>query len=282
MSACTKEQNERHLIAVDLDNTVLSDLFSLDSTSVCALIRAQEVGHLVMIATARPTCMSLPYHRAMGLYAPLSVLNGAYLYHPDDVSFPHRACCIGTDEMALLSGAVREIGLDTAIIECDDEVYFTGATKPDLHQYFREILRQSHSQQVESLPAVPVGRFFASTASLEKALAFEAVVAANPQLSYRRFTDGSQYRISCYASAANKWETVQYVAQYYHIPPERIITFGDEENDRRMIWSAANGFVMCNGNPRLIEDAKRDHVRITTRACTEGGVAAEIKQLLSL
>ena len=71
------EENKRFLIAIDLDDTVLSSLFSLCARSVEALIDAKQAGHRVMIATARPTAMALPYYRLLGLDTPLSVLNGA-------------------------------------------------------------------------------------------------------------------------------------------------------------------------------------------------------------
>ena len=54
-------RNERHLIAVDLDDTILSELFSLNVKSVWKLIDLQDAGHVVMIATARPTFIDLPY-----------------------------------------------------------------------------------------------------------------------------------------------------------------------------------------------------------------------------
>ena len=62
------DKNKRCLIAIDLDDTVLSTYYSLSSESVRALIEAQAAGHVVMIATARPEAMALPYHRAMGFH----------------------------------------------------------------------------------------------------------------------------------------------------------------------------------------------------------------------
>ena len=51
---------DRHLIAVDLDDTILSAYFSLSAESVRALIEAQNAGHVVMIATARPEPWPFP------------------------------------------------------------------------------------------------------------------------------------------------------------------------------------------------------------------------------
>ena len=79
---------DRHLIAIDLDDTVLSSLFSLDTESVWALLDARDAGHIVMIATARPECITLPYYRLLGMNTLMSVMNGSYMYHPDDPSVP--------------------------------------------------------------------------------------------------------------------------------------------------------------------------------------------------
>ena len=70
-------QDERYLIAIDLDDTVVSTLFTMNTDSAWALRDAQKAGHLVMIATARPWCITMPYYRALGLDTLVAVMNGS-------------------------------------------------------------------------------------------------------------------------------------------------------------------------------------------------------------
>jgi len=108
---------DRHLIAVDLDDTILSSYFSLSSESVRVLIEAQAAGHVIMIATARPEAMALPYHRAMGFHGPISTLNGAHLYHPDDVSFPHYTELVSAKSTGIFSEAAHRLGVKKIWLE---------------------------------------------------------------------------------------------------------------------------------------------------------------------
>ena len=73
-------QDERYLIAIDLDDTVVSTLFTMSTDSAWALRDAQKAGHLVMIATARPWCITMPYYRALGLDTLVAVMNGKLMF----------------------------------------------------------------------------------------------------------------------------------------------------------------------------------------------------------
>ena len=154
------EENNRSLIVVDLDNTILSRLFSLDSFSVNALIQAQNSGHIVMITTASPSCMELPYHRTMGLHGPIATLNGAYCYHSDDPELPTRESLIGEGDIAAILEAITNAEIRCTWLENGDDLYASFPLSFP-HPLFQEVFRQSSVKFSEVLPVLPTGRFCA-------------------------------------------------------------------------------------------------------------------------
>lgn len=271
---------ERHLIALDLDDTILSTFFSLCSESVRALIEAQNAGHVVMIATARPEAMALPYHRAMGFHGPICTLNGAYLYHPDDKSFSECVELMNSEAVQALSDIADKVGVKRIWTEVNDHAYAVADPAPDFF-YFHEIFRQSGVTYSDKLPIVPSGRTYLCADTQEQADEILKVMRARDDVALRYYVSASgEHRINFCASTADKWFAVKRAADYYGIPTENIITFGDAMNDYQMIFNAGHGFVMCNGNKEMIAEARQKGVGVTEYPCAEGGIAKELKKLL--
>ncbi len=276
------KNDKQMLIAIDLDDTILDDLFSLNARSVCALIDAQEMGHIVMLATARSKHMAFPYYQILGLQSPLSLLNGAVLYHPGNAAFPEYDQRISAVAMAELSNCIERLHCTSAWIENNDEVFVAGR-RAERHQYFREVFRHANVSACSKLPAVAAARVNVCVATEKDALELAERMKKYPDVQCRMFRTGSDpVRLNFCSVRADKWFTVQYTAAYYGIPEDRIIAFGDEENDRKMLFQAGHGFVMCNGNKRMRADARRSNIGITALSCREGGVGYELERLLDL
>lgn len=274
------DKSKRCLIAVDLDDTILSTYFSLSSESVRALIEAQAAGHVVMIATARPEAMALPYHRAMGFHGPISTLNGAYLYHPEDPAFPVYRELVSAESTKVFSDAADRLGVKKIWMELNDRVYAVADPAEDFF-YFREVFRQSGAEYHDRLPAVPAARIYACADNEEQGDEIMAVMGERADCTVRKYISPTgEYRINCNAVTADKWYAVKRAADACGVEEENIITFGDAVNDRMMITRAANGFVLCNGNPAFVESVQADGARVTEYPCAEGGVGREIRKLL--
>lgn len=274
------DNSKRCLIAIDLDDTVLSAYYSLSSESVRALIEAQAAGHVVMIATARPEAMALPYHRAMGFHGPISTLNGAHLYHPDDASFPAFEELVSPESTAVFSEAADRVGVKKIWLEQNRCVYAVSDPVEEFY-YFREVFRQSGAVYQDRLPAVPAARIYACADTAQQADEIMNVMGKRSDCSLRMYhAPNSEYRINCNAVTADKWYAVKRAADIYGIPRENIITFGDAVNDRMMICNAGEGFVLCNGGKAFVEEVRAAGANVTECPCAEGGVGKEIRRLL--
>lgn len=275
--------NSRYLIATDLDNTILSKYYSLSADSVQALIDAQEAGHLVMIATARPESMSLPYHRTMGLRGPLSMLNGARMEHPDDPNFPAVNHLIPRDVIAEMAKMMTPQECDRFWLVDGNHVYAHGEVAAN-QAYMRELFRQGKVDWFDDLPIYACNRVYAYVRSEETGRAiYEHMQQFKDEIDVTMTVEsGGICRFHCISPKSDKWYTVKRAAEIYDIPVENIVTFGDEENDRKMLLNAGHGFVMCNGNAKLREDVLAAGQHVTELPCAEGGVGHEVRKLLSL
>ena len=72
---------EKHLIALDLDGTLLKDDKTISYKTKHVIQKAREAGHVVMIATGRPFRSSEMYYRELQLDTPIvqRIKIGAYI-----------------------------------------------------------------------------------------------------------------------------------------------------------------------------------------------------------
>jgi len=74
-----------HLVAVDLDGTLLNSAKEITDTTAAILRTAgEEAGVQIVLATARPPRSVLPFYRLLGLATPMINYNGALVYDPGD------------------------------------------------------------------------------------------------------------------------------------------------------------------------------------------------------
>lgn len=75
-------RNDQHLIALDLDGTLLTNEKTISPTTKRVLEKAKQEGHIVMIATGRPYRSSAMYYSELDLSTPIVNFNGALVHHP--------------------------------------------------------------------------------------------------------------------------------------------------------------------------------------------------------
>src|SRR5690625_7890766 len=77
-------QNKKHLIALDLDGTLLTDKKEISTRTKQIIFSAMKAGHIVVIATGRPHRASINYYHELGMNTPMVNFNGALIHHPKD------------------------------------------------------------------------------------------------------------------------------------------------------------------------------------------------------
>ncbi|WP_100330571.1 Cof-type HAD-IIB family hydrolase [Bacillus xiapuensis] len=267
---------EKHLIVLDLDGTLLTDEKNISQRTKNTLKRAMEQGHEIMIATGRPFRSSELYYRELGLTTPIVNFNGAFVHHPLDKSWGMYHEPMDVQTAIEIVEACHHDHFHNIVAEVKDNVYF--------HYHDQRLI------DVFSMgnPAVTTGdlrRVLSEHPTCLLIHAQEEKVAGirdhltsvhTEVIDHRRWA-APWHVIEIVKSGLNKAVGIQRIAADLHIPKERIIAFGDEDNDLEMIEYAGVGVAMGNAISPLKNIANE-----TTLTNQEDGVAIFLEDRLSL
>lgn len=267
---------EKHLIVLDLDGTLLKDDKTISSNSKKVLAKAREQGHMVMIATGRPFRSSDIYYHELGLDTPIVNFNGAFVHHPlqDSWGIHHNPMDIKVAKEIV--DICQTYDFHNIIAEVIDDVYF---------HYHDEKLMDIFSMGNPNMKTGDLRRFLSdSPTSMLIHTEEEYVKTIRKHLSEvhadvidHRNWAAPWHIIEIVKSGLNKAVGLKLVSDYLNIPKERIIAFGDEDNDLEMIEYAGYGIAMGNAIEPLKNIAKE-----TTLSNEKDGIAVYLNDLLNL
>ncbi|MBO9128666.1 Cof-type HAD-IIB family hydrolase [Bacillus sp. 165] len=267
---------QKHLIALDLDGTLLKDDKTISVRSKKAIAKAKEQGHVVVISTGRPYRASSLYYDELKLDTPMINFNGAYIHHPLDPSWGQYHEPLDLTIAQEIIKACAGFGVKNIYAEVIDDVYV---------RYIDEGMK--HIFQFGN-PKVHTGDLLRILQDNPTCLLIDAdeqeVELIRTHLSdvhaevidHRRWA-APWHIIEIVKSGLNKAVGLQRVAKHYDIPQDRIIAFGDEDNDFEMIEYAGHGIAMGNGIPALKSLA--NHVTLSNE---EDGIAIYLEEVLGL
>ena len=267
---------KQHLIVLDLDGTLLTDTQTISSYTKDILIKAKEAGHKVMIATGRPFRASQVYYNELALTTPIVNFNGAFIHHPRNKSWGEMHSPIAMSVVHDVVDSVNKFRYENLIAEVIDDVYMhtespqfahifntgnprvtTGNLKFNLHEDPTSLLIQADDANI------PIIRQHLHDVHAEL-------------IEHRKW--GAPFPIiEIVRKGLNKAVGISRVAHDLDIPRERIIAFGDEDNDLEMIDYAGIGVAMNNGIAELKSIANE-----TTLSNNEDGIGIFLAERLNL
>ncbi|MCM3741091.1 Cof-type HAD-IIB family hydrolase [Oceanobacillus luteolus] len=269
---------KKHMIALDLDGTLLTDDKKISEHTKQVLFRAKEEGHLLVISTGRPHRASINYYNELELDTPMVNFNGALIHHPQDSKWDalHSPMPIRTAHKII--DACYDLGVNNILAEVMDDVY--------LDSYDSKLL--SFFDELENEPAYVIG-------NLKQKLEVDPTsVLVYPEenqvdklrnhldeyhaevIEHRKW--GAPWNvIEIIKKGMNKAVGLQKIAHYFDIPQDRIIAFGDEDNDLEMIEYAGVGVAMGNAIEELKSVAK--HV---TKTNEQDGIGVFLEEYLKI
>jgi len=266
---------EPFLIVLDIDGTLLRSDKTVGAYTKETLEKVRKNGHLVMFATGRPFCSSQTLYAELGLNTPIVNLNGAFVHHPLEPSW-------GVVHQPIGKSIVRHL------LEVSSDEYFRNIVIEGLEKTY---IRTEDPDLIEKL--YPNGRPKIVYGAIHHAL-YDNPIALLIQTGEehtesimedleKAHADAIEQRswgeplniIEVVKKGVNKAIGIQEVARRLGIPRERIIAFGDEENDIEMLAYAGCGVAMANAIPALKEVS--DEV---TSSNDEEGVAQFLESYL--
>ncbi|TQS75834.1 HAD family phosphatase [Ornithinibacillus gellani] len=271
-------QNKQHLIAIDLDGTLLTDDKRISSRNKLILQKAMKEGHIVIIATGRPHRASIDYYHTLGLDTPMVNFNGALIHHPRDNKW--RALHNPMPKRTALSvvDTCYQLDVHNIMAEIQDDVYLD---KYD--ETFINIFQQTAKRNPFTIGSLKQ-KLIDDPTSLLIYPKEDHITALRSNLDdhhaevieHRKW--GAPWNIiEIVKKGMNKAVGLQKISHYYHIPQERIIAFGDEDNDLEMIDYAGVGVAMDNAIDELKSIAS--HV---TKTNEEDGISVFLEEYLNI
>lgn len=265
-----------HLIVLDLDGTLLNDEKYINAKTKDILFKVKEAGHQIMIATGRPYRASEPYYRELSLTTPIVNFNGAYVHHPFNRLWQpiHNPLQLGIVHDVVESVSILEY--ENLIAEVKDDVYIHTAD-----DRLNDLLSMGN-------PRITIGSLKETLKENPTSLLIQAedyhvpIIRRHLQevhaelIEHRRW--GAPFPvIEIVKKGLSKAVGIAHIAKEMQIPRERIIAFGDEDNDLEMIDYAGIGVAMGNAIPELKQIA--NEITITNN---EDGIAKVLIERLKI
>ncbi|WML43354.1 Cof-type HAD-IIB family hydrolase [Neobacillus sp. PS3-40] len=266
----------KHLIALDLDGTLLKDDKTISLKTKKIIKKAKDQGHIVMIATGRPFRSSEMYYKELELDTPIVNFNGAFIHHPKDRTWGTYHSPLDIKVAKEIVEACRSFHFYNIIAEVIDQVYF---------HYHDEKLLDIFSLGNPKITTGDLSEFLhdSPTSLLIHTDEFELIKIrkhlsdVHAEVIDHRSWAAPFHVIEIIKSGLNKAVGVKNVAEYYQIPADRIIAFGDEDNDLEMLEFAGRGVAMGNA----IDQVKL-MANDSTLSNNEDGVGVYLEDLLNL
>ena len=267
---------EKHLIAVDLDGTLLTDDKKISKRNIQALRKAMKQGHEVVIATGRPYRASIMYYEEIGLTSPIVNFNGAFVHYPgnDDWGVYHEPLDLETVKEIMQVSERYEI--HNILAEVMDDVYFHFHDEKllDIFSFGNPKMETGDLRSI--LKKDPTCLLIhASEEEVEKIRHYLSEVHAEV-IDHRRWA-APWHIIEIVRTGMNKSVGLERISKHYNIPQQNIIAFGDEDNDFEMIEYAGTGVAMGNAIDELKQ--KANEITLTNE---EDGIAVFLEKYLKL
>ncbi len=242
---------KKHLIALDLDGTLLYDWKTLRPETADFLKAIKKQGHELVIATGRPYRSAIKFYNALDLNAPIINYNGGLVSWKENPDFEEINITVEKDAVIDIFNNNTD-HIDNAFCEIKDDIYLMRESVDimELLHFFGNATL-SIGDFTETLPGDTNGVII--IAKENHGHLIEAYVAEHypGKLMTRNWGSSYQFIIEVFTPHTNKGRALKHVAHTFGISRENILAFGDGHNDIEMLEYAGIGIAMSNAHPEL-------------------------------
>ncbi|WP_088033346.1 Cof-type HAD-IIB family hydrolase [Evansella clarkii] len=240
-----------HIIAVDLDGTLLDDNKNISLRNRAALAKVRELGHKVVIATGRPYRASEVYYKELFLDSPMVNFNGAFTHHPKDPSgFQTSHSPLDKRTAYSVIETCEAFRVQNIMVEVMDEYYLRYKNKGFAGAFTLGQSPVEYGNLSELLKVDPTSILVHPEDSNYRQLR-DLLEDAHAEVIDQRSWGAPWNVIEIVRKGLSKAVGLKKISDYYGIPKERVIAFGDEDNDLEMLDYAGCGVAMANAIDEL-------------------------------
>jgi len=267
---------EKHLIALDLDGTLLKNDKTISPLTKKVIKKAMDNGHEVMIATGRPYRASEAIYQELGLTTPIVNFNGAFIHHPKDKNWGFYHSPLDLKTARDIVEACQDYPFHNIIAEVMDEVYYHYHDEKLIDIFSLGNPKVTTGNLLEFLEAPPTSILIHTEEQHVQQIRNHLTDVHADLIDHRRWADPFHV-IEIVRAGLSKAVGLRKVSDYYQIPQQNIIAFGDEDNDFEMIEYAGKGVAMGNGIAEL-----KTLANDVTLSNEEDGIAIYLNEALNL
>ncbi|MCE5290627.1 MAG: HAD family hydrolase [Nocardiaceae bacterium] len=264
-----------HLVATDVDGTLLGDDERVSARNRDAVSAVVADGVPFVLATGRPPRWITPITEQLG-YHPLSVCgNGAVIYDSaaDRIL---QAWTLDVNTMHMIAGMALALfpgcGLATERVgeSAHDQANPQFVTSPDYeHAWLNPDNVELTTRDVLAIPAIKMLIRFPTATSDWMYERLAPLVGDSGDVTFS--TEKGLLEVS--APGVTKASGLRWAAEYLGIEPRRIVAFGDMPNDVPMLHLAGHGVAMKNAHPDALAAANE-----VTASNSDDGVARVLER----
>ncbi|WP_280769299.1 Cof-type HAD-IIB family hydrolase [Salipaludibacillus daqingensis] len=266
-----------HLIAVDLDGTLLSDNKTISSKNRSTLFQLRKLGHHVIIATGRPYRASSTYYQQLALDTPMVNFNGAFVHHPlaPNLFKPIHTPLDHTTAKTIIE-TCESFRVKNILVEVMDDYYLRYLNRGFAEAFTLNQPPLDYGDLQNIIQKDPTSLLIQPNDNQHHELK-SLLSKAHAEVIDQRSWGAPWHVIEIVKAGLNKAFGLEKIASYYNIPQERIVAFGDESNDFEMLEYAGRGIAMGNAIPQLKTIANEE-----TSTNEEDGVAVFLEKFFKL
>ncbi|MFD1466207.1 Cof-type HAD-IIB family hydrolase [Lapidilactobacillus mulanensis] len=265
----------KKLIALDLDGTTLNNQSKISPRTAEILKKAEDAGNIVTIATGRPNRISENFYHDLHLQSPMVNFNGGLIHVPDQQWVGEKGSTIPRDLVFDVLKLKKDLPI--RMVAAEGKNFLFADQIADLNiEFFPTVLKSNQILNEQSLKTNPTSlTIFVDNQDQDY---IKTVLKQKyPHIELNSW-GGQVNALEIVHEGINKFEGVQYVADYFNIPVADIIAFGDEQNDREMLTNVGWGVAMANGAPAIKSLAKD----VTTLTNDQDGLADYLAHYLAI
>jgi len=261
-----------HLVAIDLDGTLLNSAKQITDTTAAILRSARAAGVRIVLATARPPRSVMPFYTLLDLDAPMINYNGALVYDPPSQRvLLHRP--VPGKIARRIAAVARELFPDVLVSAEILDRWYTDRLEAE---YLTETARLHRPDVVAPLSEwlnQPVTKLL--LLGPPSRLADIAAAVRNDFLHQVTIVQSEGYLLQINHATATKSQALKVVAGELGISREQIMAIGDNDNDVGMLQWSGIGVAMGNASQKAL--AAADYV---TDDHDADGAAKAIQKLI--
>lgn len=239
----------KKLIAIDLDGTLLQDDGSISQKTAKVVAEVLEAGHKIVIATGRHTSSALPIAKQLGLTDAIITFNGALIMNlknkKEEVSYAY-----SPDEVSNLIAIIKTLGYP--YIASTKACHFIEPDYRFLVPYYSDSpihIGKLYTNEISN-PSILKTTILGEENNLKE---IEPVVKA--LLPNHTVVRSGETSLDVMDKKASKGEALHWLAKYYQVDREDIISFGNYHNDLSMLEFAGTGVAVANAPKEVQERA---------------------------